>query len=87
MKLPRLTPGDAIEVIWIDSNFLEAGWKTIDDLSTQERFTIRSVCIFTLREADYIQTVADISQGEAVTGVMRDLKIPINCIKSIRRLS
>lgn len=80
-----LKVGDAIEVIWFDSHFQAAGWKEERELAEAVEMTIRSVCIFVGRDKRYIHTVADRSQ-EDPAGVLRDLKIPIGCIKSVRRL-
>ena len=85
MTIPRtLKPGDAIEVIWLDSHFNEAGWQSEGDIGTGEDVTIRSVCIYVGRDRNYIHTVAD--RSEKLDGVMRDLKIPRGCIQTVRRL-
>jgi hypothetical protein len=84
MKLPRLKIGDAIEVMWLDSHFQGDGWKGEGDLEADSEFVIRSVCIYIGRDKLYINTVAD--RCEVEDGVMRDLKIPIGCIKAIRKL-
>jgi len=85
MKIPRLKLGDAIEVIWLDSHFrAEPGWTTEGDIDDGQGVTIRSVCIYIGKDKDYLHTVAD--RSEDMSGVMRDLKIPVGCIKSIRKL-
>ena len=85
MKIPRLSLGDAIEVIWPDAHFrAEPGWSAEEDIDDGQGVTIRSVCIYIGKDKDYLHTVAD--RSEDADGVMRDLKIPIGGIKSIRRL-
>jgi len=83
-KLPTLKIGDAIECIWLDSHFNPAGWQDEDDIKDDTQVTIRSVCIYIGRGNGYIRTVAD--RSEAMDGIMRDLRIPVGCIQSIRRL-
>jgi len=85
MKIPRLKPGDAIEVRWLDSHFRGEGWMGEGEITEGEMFVIRSVCIYMGRDSHYINTVAD--RCETEEGVMRDLKIPIGCIKSIRKIT
>ena len=84
MKLPRLTPGDALEIIWTDSHYREKGWQEEDEVIGSNDVTIRSVCQYLSHDKTYICTVSD--RSEAMDGVMRDLKIPLGCIKTIRRL-
>jgi predicted DNA-binding ArsR family transcriptional regulator len=85
MKIPRFKPGDAIEIIWTDSHYLDKGWMDEVDAMGSADVTIRSVCQYLSRDKTYICTVSD--RSEAMDGVMRDLKIPIGCIKQIRRLT
>lgn len=87
MKLPRLKPGDAIEAIWIDSHFrADKGWMDAEEIMETQDVTIRSVCQYAAKDKEYLYTVADRSEGDPA-GVMRDLKIPKGCIKSVRRLA
>ncbi len=86
MKIPTLKAGDAIEVIWIDSHFVgDKGWMSKEEAVDETReIIIRSVCQYLAKDKQYLYTVADRSQTD--DGVMRDLKVPLGCIKSIRRL-
>lgn len=86
MKLPRLKVGDAIEVIWIDSHYrADKGWMSEEDVDDGNMVTIRSVCIYIGKDADYLHTVSD--RSEDMSGVMRDLKLPIGCLKAITKLA
>lgn len=87
MRLPRLKPGDAIEVIWIDSHYqAEKGWMAESDLSEAGEITVRSVCQYISKDKQYLYTVADRSI-EQPAGVMRDLKIPLGCVKNVSKLT
>lgn len=86
MKIPRLKHGDSIEVVWIDAHFrTDKGWMDEGEVSEDIPVYIRSVCQFRSLDKEYLNTVADISDTEP-EGVMRDLRIPLGCIKSIRKL-
>ena len=84
-KIPRLKPGDAIEIIWIDSHSMVGTWQDASEVMCQPEFTIRSVCQYLGRDKDFITTVADRSP-EQPDGVMRDMKIPRGCIKRVKKL-
>ncbi|HNQ97807.1 MAG TPA: hypothetical protein PKH81_06930 [Treponemataceae bacterium] len=86
MRLPKLKRGDAILVEWIDAHFLsDAGWRDEAEYVELEPITITTVCQFIMRDRDYIYTVADRSKTEPI-GIMRDLRIPIGCLRRVTKL-
>ena len=86
MRLPKLKRGDAILVEWIDAHFRsDAGWCDEDEYIELEPVTITTVCQYIMRDKDYIYTVADRSQTEPI-GIMRDLRIPIGCLRKVEKL-
>jgi hypothetical protein len=87
MRLPKLKSGDAIEVIWIDTQTPKvSGWMTIDEYMAFRSMpmTMKSVGIFVENDNDYIGLCGCMDvDGDESTLIMA---IPIGCIKSIRRL-
>ena len=90
IEIPVFKIGDPIEVIWIDAHFQAGkGWISEEELRSVKMIAIRSICQFFDKDENYLFTVADRSQEEGdeiARGVMRDLKIPLGCIISIRKL-
>jgi len=86
MRIPRLKRGDAIEVIWIDAHYEQKGWINEHEFEDNFSTVIRSVCQYYGQDDQYLVTAADRSV-EKLSGIMRDLRIPKGCIKSIRRLT
>ena len=86
MNIPDLERGDAIEVVWIDAHFENKGWINEDEFEDNLSTVIRSVCQYYGRDEEYLITVADRSI-EKLSGIMRDLRIPLGCIKAVRKLT
>ena len=86
MRLPKLKRGDAILVEWTDASFREdAGWFDENEFLELPPVIITSVCHFVKKDKDYLYTVSDRSKTEPV-GIMRDLRIPIGCIKQVKKI-
>lgn len=86
MRLPKLKRGDAILVEWTDASFREnAGWCDENKFLELPPVIITSVCHFVKKDKDYLYTVSDRSQTEPV-GIMRDLRIPIGCLRRVTKL-
>ena len=90
MKIPKLKPGDAVEVVWLDSNVPDGGgWrKESAFISDTSHLEIESACFLIKKDKEYIYTASDRFRGdEFIKSINRCLKIPLGCIKSIRRLT
>ena len=87
MKIPRLKPGDAIEVIWIDACVHSGGgWMALDEFTGCEPLEIRTVSIFVERTDEVLKLAADyIDDEDNPMRCGRSQDIPLGCIKSVRR--
>ena len=87
MKIPRLNPGDAIEVIWIDTQTPKhSGWMGTEAYMAfrSTPMMMRNVGMFKEKDKDYLGIYGCMDMdGEEITLPMA---IPIGCIKSIKRL-
>jgi hypothetical protein len=89
MKIPRLNPGDAVMISWIDACTHENGsWMNEDEYTGREAgVPITSIGIYVKRGKDCIMITGDRHEREGfTTRVARCFDIPLGCIKSIRRL-
>lgn len=92
MKIPvnKIKRGDAVVIIWIDAHYSgDKGWQEeVEFMDKRDGMEIKSVCQFLGHDEEYVYTAADRSvEGEKYErGIMRDFKIPIGCIKKMRRL-
>ena len=87
MTPPCLRPGDAIEVIWIDTQTpKESGWMGPAEYQAFRKtpMTMRSVGMFKDKDKDYLGVCGCMdTDGDEITLVM---SIPVGCIKSVRKL-
>ena len=89
MKIPKLKPGDAIEVIWMDANSpKEVVWQTVSGfMADSPRMEIISRGSFVEKRKGYIRIAGEISSSEHYEDVVnRVFNIPIGTIKKIRKL-
>ena len=90
MKIPKLKPGDAIEVIWMDANSpKEVVWQTVSDfISDSPKMEIISRGTFITKRKGYIRIAGEISSSDDYADVVnRVFNIPLGTIKKIRRLT
>ena len=89
MKIPKLKPGDAVEVIWLDANSpKESEWQTMTGfMADSPTMEIISRSSFVEKQKEYIRIAGEISSSDDYADVVnRVFNIPLGCIKSIRRL-
>ena len=89
MKIPKLKPGDAVEVVWLDANSpKDSVWQTVSGfMADSPKMEIISRGSFVEKRKGYIRIAGEISSSEDYEDVVnRVFNIPIGCIMSIRRL-
>jgi len=87
MKIPKLKQGDAVEVIWIDTQTpKESGWMGAEEYTAfrSAPMKMRNIGIYREHDKEYLGLCGCMDvDGEETTLIMA---IPLGCIKSIRRL-
>ena len=90
MKIPKLKPGDAIEVVWIDACSHDNGEWIVEDEYTERDggMLINSVGIYLQTKGECVMFAGDRHVKDGFrTRVARCFDIPLGCVKSIRRLA
>jgi hypothetical protein len=88
-SLPKLTPGDPVQVRWIDANSPDGNaWQTIDAYKEScPKMEILSIGYFVELRKGYLRLSGERSDSkDYVEVVNRTFNVPVACIQSIRRL-
>lgn len=91
MKLPKLTKGEMVEIVWCDANIpIEPGWMSEQEHKEWAKAAgsgVRSVGIYILQDKDFISIVGDTESEEcADISYLRPLNIAKGFIRSINIL-
>lgn len=89
MTKSRLTPGDPIQVRWIDANSPGSNvWQTVEDFQAESpKMEILSIGYFVEEKKGYLRMAGERSDSkDYVEVVNRTFNIPTACIRSVRKL-